>query len=76
MPSSVGAVLADRRTEPSEIESYKSSSNAFAQTYACVLWNDESHSFEEVISQLMEATKCSRLEAKQSAERVDEHVSI
>ncbi|KAL1921436.1 uncharacterized protein VTP21DRAFT_11152 [Calcarisporiella thermophila] len=39
--------------------------------YACVLWNDENHSFEQVIDQLMEATNCQRDFARKIAENVD-----
>ncbi|RIA96511.1 hypothetical protein C1645_707932 [Glomus cerebriforme] len=41
--------------------------------FAVVLWNDEHHSFHEVIEQLMDATGCSKAEAKAIAERVDSH---
>ncbi|KAK9767314.1 E3 ubiquitin-protein ligase ubr1 [Basidiobolus ranarum] len=41
--------------------------------YACVLWNDESHSFQEVIDQVIEATGCSKVEANRVAHHVDSH---
>ncbi|CAB4385880.1 unnamed protein product [Rhizophagus irregularis] len=41
--------------------------------FAVVLWNDEHHSFHEVIEQLMDATSCSKAEAKAIAERVDSY---
>ncbi|ORY03779.1 hypothetical protein K493DRAFT_206578 [Basidiobolus meristosporus CBS 931.73] len=41
--------------------------------YACILWNDESHSFQEVIDQVMEATACSKAEANRIAHHVDSH---
>jgi E3 ubiquitin-protein ligase UBR1 len=42
--------------------------------FALVLWNDEQHSFNEVIAHVSEAIKCSELEAKKIAERVDSYV--
>ena len=42
--------------------------------FAVVLWNDEHHSFDEVVDQVMETTGCSQLEAKASAIRVDSYV--
>jgi len=42
--------------------------------FAVVLWNDEHHSFHEVIERLMDATGCSKAEAKAIAERVDSYV--
>ena len=43
--------------------------------YACILWNDETHSFQEVIDVVMAALGCTQSEAKHVAERVDGHVS-
>ncbi len=43
--------------------------------FCCVLlWNDEVHSFQEVISQVMDATGCSQNEARVAAETVDSYV--
>ncbi|KAI9278777.1 hypothetical protein BDA99DRAFT_554385 [Phascolomyces articulosus] len=39
--------------------------------YACILWNDERHSFDEVIEVVMRATHCSKLQASKVAENVD-----
>ncbi|KAJ2159520.1 E3 ubiquitin-protein ligase ubr1 [Coemansia sp. RSA 552] len=39
--------------------------------FAIVLWNDEVHSFQDVIDQCMEALQCSHMEAKRTAESVD-----
>ncbi|KAJ2356827.1 E3 ubiquitin-protein ligase ubr1, partial [Coemansia sp. RSA 2618] len=39
--------------------------------YAIVLWNDEVHSFQDVIDQCTEALQCSHMEAKKMAENVD-----
>ncbi|KAJ3050134.1 hypothetical protein HK097_008893 [Rhizophlyctis rosea] len=41
--------------------------------YACILWNDETHSFQEVIDVVMAALECTEGEAKSVAERVDVH---
>ncbi|CAG8598717.1 10072_t:CDS:10 [Funneliformis mosseae] len=41
--------------------------------FAVVLWNDEHHSFHEVIDQVMEAIECSQAEAKAMAKRVDSY---
>lgn len=40
-------------------------------SYACVLWNDEKHSFDEVIGIVMQATRCSKQQATRVAESVD-----
>ncbi|KAI8340755.1 hypothetical protein BC941DRAFT_392381 [Chlamydoabsidia padenii] len=40
-------------------------------SYACVLWNDERHSFEEVNDIVVKATKCTKAEAQKVAENVD-----
>ncbi|KAJ1730496.1 E3 ubiquitin-protein ligase ubr1, partial [Coemansia sp. Benny D160-2] len=39
--------------------------------FAVVLWNDEVHSFQDVIDQCTEALQCSHVEAKKIAETVD-----
>lgn len=41
--------------------------------YSVVLWNDEKHSFREVIDIVCEATGKTEIEAKSIAERVDRH---
>ncbi|PIA14708.1 hypothetical protein COEREDRAFT_46427 [Coemansia reversa NRRL 1564] len=41
------------------------------QKYAVVLWNDEVHSYQDVIDQCTEALQCSQMEAKKIAETVD-----
>lgn len=43
--------------------------------YVLTLWNDETHSFEEVIDEVMEATGCSRDEAQEIAVNVDSEVN-
>ncbi|KAI9485312.1 MAG: hypothetical protein EXX96DRAFT_592502 [Benjaminiella poitrasii] len=47
--------------------------NAPNQTYACVLWNDEKHSFDAVINIVCEAIGCTKDEAAHCAECVDEY---
>ncbi|KAJ3118203.1 hypothetical protein HDU96_003243 [Phlyctochytrium bullatum] len=39
--------------------------------YSVILWNDELHSFDEVIDKVMTATRCSREQAVQVADSVD-----
>lgn len=41
------------------------------QLYACVLWNDEKHSFDAVINVVREAIGCTKEEASHAAECVD-----
>jgi E3 ubiquitin-protein ligase UBR1 len=41
--------------------------------YSVVLWNDEKHSFIQVIDQVSRATRCSKAEASSVAQRVDTH---
>jgi hypothetical protein len=41
------------------------------QTYVCILWNDEYHSFDQVISKVVEALNCTKAEAQHAAECVD-----
>ena len=42
------------------------------EQYSVVIWNDDKHSFEEVIQLLCDMTTRSREEAKESADRIDE----
>ncbi|KAK9765319.1 E3 ubiquitin-protein ligase ubr1, partial [Basidiobolus ranarum] len=42
-------------------------------TYACILWNDESHNFDEVIAQIREATGGSTREATKIANKANSH---
>jgi E3 ubiquitin-protein ligase UBR1 len=46
------------------------------EIYSLVLWNDETHSFDEVIEVVTRATQCSPARAKAVAEAVDTHVRI
>ncbi|CAG8557563.1 5250_t:CDS:2, partial [Racocetra fulgida] len=42
--------------------------------FAVVLWNDEHHSFDEVIARIVEATQRSQADAKRMAETVDSYI--
>ena len=42
--------------------------------YIGYLWNDESHSFQEVIDQLVDGIGCTEVQGKKIAEDVDERV--
>jgi hypothetical protein len=46
------------------------------EIYSLVLWNDETHSFDEVIEVVTQATQCTPARAKAVAEAVDSHVGI
>lgn len=67
-------------TKESILQDWKDSSKALNmpdsdkdQMFACILWNDEKHSFDEVINIVMRATSCSKAEATRVAESVDAH---
>ncbi|KAI9304397.1 hypothetical protein BJ944DRAFT_86273 [Cunninghamella echinulata] len=40
-------------------------------SYTCILWNDENHSFDQVIDIVVKAIKCTKEEAQKVAENVD-----
>ncbi|RUP52467.1 hypothetical protein BC936DRAFT_145224, partial [Jimgerdemannia flammicorona] len=44
------------------------------EKYACVLWNDENHSFVQVIEVVTEGSGCTESEAELIAKQVDTHV--
>ena len=44
-----------------------------SSTYICLLWNDEHHSFSEVIEQLIDTIICSSDQARVFAELIDQH---
>jgi len=44
--------------------------------YDCLLWNDEEHSFDTVISKLKEATNCTDERAEMISKNIDSHVSF
>lgn len=54
---------------------YSFQPSASGKVYSVILWNDEKHSFKEVIDQVTDATGVSEAHAKGVAERVDKHVS-
>ncbi|CAG8445258.1 4966_t:CDS:2 [Diversispora eburnea] len=41
--------------------------------FAIILWNDEHHSFQDVIDQVVEATSCTKEDARRLAERIDSY---
>ncbi|OAD69063.1 hypothetical protein PHYBLDRAFT_103224, partial [Phycomyces blakesleeanus NRRL 1555(-)] len=45
--------------------------NAANTSYVCMLWNDEQHSFDEVINVVSSAIQCSKEHAMRVAEEVD-----
>ncbi|KAG0166761.1 hypothetical protein DFQ30_006800 [Apophysomyces sp. BC1015] len=48
-------------------------SDSEKQQYACVLWNDEKHTFNQVITIVTRATGCSKSQASKVAQNVDAH---
>ncbi|KAJ3067539.1 hypothetical protein HK102_007389, partial [Quaeritorhiza haematococci] len=62
-----------RAANPPEGEEETLAESEGRMLYCCVLWNDEVHSFQEVIAQVVEAKRCASAEAKRVAERVDAH---
>ena len=67
-------------TPPSNIPKVKSlptlkpDTPSEAGPWSVVLWNDERHSFDEVIEQVSLAVDCSHSASRQVAERIDKHV--
>ncbi|KAJ2703649.1 E3 ubiquitin-protein ligase ubr1 [Coemansia sp. IMI 209128] len=59
-------IMEDARNASSAIEDEEPQTK-----FAVVLWNDEVHSFQDVIDQCTEALQCSTAEAKRIAETVD-----
>ncbi|KAF0448599.1 putative ubiquitin-protein ligase UBR2 [Gigaspora margarita] len=47
--------------------------NVEEKMFSVVLWNDEHHSFDEVIARVVEATQCTPAEAKTMAEKIDSY---
>ncbi|KAJ3304518.1 hypothetical protein HDV03_002727 [Kappamyces sp. JEL0829] len=65
-------VIASSIESVAAVPSYYQQDSGLALEYSVVLWNDESHSFSEVIDQLQESIEeCSDEEARLYAERVD-----
>ncbi|KAJ3284110.1 hypothetical protein HK104_010088, partial [Borealophlyctis nickersoniae] len=71
VPTTVDEVLS--ANPPESHEEAQRISDGRSAPFACVLWNDEVHSFQEVIDQVVEAVHCSTAFAKSVAERVDAH---
>lgn len=46
---------------------------SFGGPWSVILWNDEKHDYEQVIDQLVSATKCTRSQALASAVRIDSY---
>lgn len=59
---------AELRTQPSAEPLSK-------ENFAVIVWNDEKHSFEEVIHNIADATGCSKDMATEIAYRIDDEVS-
>lgn len=57
-----------------ELRSQPSAEPILKEFYAIILWNDDKHSFEEVIQNICEATGCSREVASEMVVRIDEEV--
>ena len=57
-----------------ELRSQPSADPTAKDSYAILLWNDDKHSFEEVIQNVCEATGCSRDVASDMISRLDEEV--
>lgn len=65
---------------PTDLESLRKDSKfdkdqGSARQYSVILWNDESHSFAEVIEQLMESIGCTVLQGKEFADLVHTNVT-
>ncbi|QRV76966.1 E3 ubiquitin-protein ligase UBR1 [Ceratobasidium sp. AG-Ba] len=54
-----------------ELRQHPTADPAQTERFSVVLWNDEKHSFDEVIHHLMDTTGITKLEAMQTANRVD-----
>jgi hypothetical protein len=72
-------VMAVKRANPPETDDEKAGirdggeggGSDQGMLFACVLWNDEEHSFGEVIERVMTATRCTRQAASDVAVKVD-----
>ncbi|ORX91768.1 hypothetical protein K493DRAFT_339176 [Basidiobolus meristosporus CBS 931.73] len=61
------------RREASTSGQYISEEEVEQTTYACVLWNDETHNFDQVIEQIQKATGYSTKEATRIANKANSH---
>ncbi|KAI8641693.1 hypothetical protein BD408DRAFT_444126 [Parasitella parasitica] len=68
---SVGTVESIRQDCIDSHEALGLPSDAPNQTYACILWNDEKHSFDSVINIVVNAVGCTKDQAAHAAECVD-----
>ena len=58
------------------LRSQSSGESVAKECYAILLWNDDKHSFEEVIQNICESTGCSRDVASEMVVRIDEEVMV
>ncbi|ORX62464.1 hypothetical protein DM01DRAFT_1315943 [Hesseltinella vesiculosa] len=71
-PGTVEEVLRDTQDSHAALNIRPPSPDShLRRTYACVLWNDERHSFEQVIDIVTRSTGKSKAEAQKDAEAVD-----
>ncbi|KAJ3108877.1 hypothetical protein HDU97_010149 [Phlyctochytrium planicorne] len=73
IPDSVDSVLSSNAPETAKERQLNATSaeNGGGMLFACVIWNDELHSFTEVINRIANAARCSIAEAKTIANNVD-----
>ncbi|KAJ3331587.1 hypothetical protein HDU76_002758 [Blyttiomyces sp. JEL0837] len=69
LPNSVSAIRA--ANPPNDFGEDTEGQNPGETQYACVLWNDEEHSFMEVIQKIEHATHCNRQRSSHIAQTVD-----
>jgi hypothetical protein len=62
--------------DESETAAEEAKPSSSSEVYACILWNDESHSYPQVIDQLVSAARCTEAQAKATAENVNLYVSF
>ncbi|UZJ54429.1 hypothetical protein CBS101457_003749 [Exobasidium rhododendri] len=72
-PDAIERIKAQPTLEPAVDESAEGDQDDRARIYSVVLWNDEKHSFKEVIDTVSGATEKAEFVAKGIAERVDKH---
>ncbi|KAG9126257.1 hypothetical protein FRC07_004223, partial [Ceratobasidium sp. 392] len=58
--------------DDAELRQHPTADPAQTERFSVVLWNDEKHSFDEVIHHLVDTTGMSKLDAIQTANRVDQ----
>lgn len=62
--------------DENELRAQPSAEPVSKDFYAVLLWNDEKHSFEEVIHNISDATGCSRDVASDMVYRIDDEVCV